>query len=466
MENLKLWRSFLLIITVSFCFFSCEDFVELETPNYKMTSKEVFEDDHTAQSALQGIYNELARASFSNGGNSSVTFLAGLSADNLENIRSTNKDRVEFAQNELTPGNTLNQHLWSSAYNIIYLTNSLLTGVVNSEKLSPEVQNRLEGEAKFVRAFTYFYLVNLYGDVPLILTTDFKANENVSRDSKEEVYTQIIEDLEAAVGLLGSEYYIGERTNVNTFTAMALLARVHLFLGNWNLAVDYSSQVINESGIYHLLEDPNEVFLAGSEEALWQISPAGRGNISTHTNEGNVFIIHPIFSFFATVKLDQEFVGVFEEHDLRLIDWIGYSTSMDAFFSNKYKIWNSSEQPIVEYSTVLRLAEQYFIRAEAYAAQGKVPGAIADLNEVRLRAGLEPIGENEIEANELFDLILEEKRKEFFAEWGHRWLDLKRTGKITDVLGENPSWQQTDVLYPIPASERKKNPQLTQNPGY
>ena len=118
---------------------------------------------------------------------------------------------------------------------------------------------------------------------------------------------------------------------------------------------------------------------------------------------------------------------------------------------------------------VLRLPEQYLIRAEARIHQGNLNGAMADINVIRKRAGLELLSSNtvDIKADALMNIVLEERRKEFFTEWGHRWLDLKRTRRSEAILSPgNPSWENTDVLYPIPQQERIKNSNLSQNPGY
>ena len=64
------------------------------------------------------------------------------------------------------------------------------------------------------------------------------------------------------------------------------------------------------------------------------------------------------------------------------------------------------------------------------------------------------------------DEIMEQRKKEFFTEWGHRWLDLKRTDRYENIWEDNPLWEDTDLHYPIPTEERIKNPNLTQNPGY
>ncbi|WP_034893820.1 RagB/SusD family nutrient uptake outer membrane protein [Gillisia sp. Hel_I_29] len=458
-----------MIIFLAASLISCEDFVEVETPNDKLIRTQVFEDDATAKSAMVGIYNQLRSAAFSNGSRSSVTLLSGLSADNIRNINTTNFTRMEFEQNELLPNNPNNLDIWSSAYNMIYMTNSLLEGLVDADKISDELRTHMEGEARFIRAFTYFYLVNLYGDVPLVLTTDYSENELVSRNTETEVYEQVLYDLNESTNLLSTDYYNGERTIVNKYAATALLARVYLYLEDYEKAEELSSTVILANSTYEILDNLDDVFLANSKEAIWQISPIGSGGQVSHTNEGNLFIIDPIFSFLASIQLQDEFVKSFNDQDRRFTDWIGYHPGKDAFFAYKYKIRNSNEFPIKEYSMVLRLAEQYLIRAEARAKQGMISEAIEDIDIIRGRAGLDLLADINptITHEQLLNEILEERRKELFAEWGHRWLDLKRTGKAGEVLGENnPLWENTDVLYPIPSEERMKNPNLSQNNGY
>ena len=115
---------------------------------------------------------------------------------------------------------------------------------------------------------------------------------------------------------------------------------------------------------------------------------------------------------------------------------------------------------------VLRLSEQYLIRSEARARLEKYSEASIDINAIRHRAGLSDTTAGSIDE---FILIVEkERQKELFTEWGHRWFDLKRLLRADAVLqpvkGEN--WQETDKLYPIPASELLSNPNLTQNDGY
>ncbi|MGY5849556.1 RagB/SusD family nutrient uptake outer membrane protein [Salegentibacter sp. F14] len=458
------------LIIVTFLFCSCEDFLEVEAPSHKIVSETVFDRDETAISAMTGIYNQLFRASFYGGiRETSVNVFAGLSADELKAIRPNDLTLLEFYQNNIQPDNTGNLSIWSSAYNIIYMTNSLLEGVNASDNLSAELSNSLIGEAKFVRAFTYFNLINLYGGVPLVLTTDYRENAQMPREETAVIYNQVFEDLYNALELLGEEYREGERTRVNRYAVAALLARVNLYQENWSQAESYSSEVISQNGQYQIIEDLNQVFLANSKEAIWQISPiGGSGGILTNTNEGSIFIFNPNFPNLTKLALTPDLVAVFQDEDKRFINWVGYNEPTGNFYAWKYKDRQSFNN-ITEYSMVLRLAEQYLIRSEARAKQGDLAGAIADLNYIRQRAGLMPVEDldMEIQVEAFIDLLEKERRRELFTEWGHRWMDLKRTGRAVSVLDSKPSgFENTDTLFPIPAEERIKNSNLDQNPGY
>lgn len=466
---MKLYRIkpivFLVMITAICC--SCEDFVEVDAPNNKMVREVVFQNDATAQSAMTGIYNQLFLSAFANGQRNSVTVLAGLSGGLITNIYDSNIERLQFEQYDLQPDNSGNLNIWSSAYNIIYMANSLLEGLENSNALTAGLQTRLQGEASFIRAFAYFYLVNLYGEVPLLLTTDYSKNQRAERTPTADLYQQIIEDLTLAEELLATDYQEGERTQVNSLAASALLARVYLYLEDWQNATLYSSKVI-EAPTYSLLEDLDQVFLANSNEAIWQISPSGGGNFTSHTNEGNLFIIDPVFSFLAGLELQEDFPLLFEEEDQRKIHWIGYNDDLEAFFPYKYKIRSSSDFPIEEYSMVMRLAEQYLIRSEASAQLGHLSEALEDLDRIRERAGLPLLSTTNpnLDQTAILRAIAEERERELFAEWGHRWLDVKRTGKANEVFAENPFWEPTAIWYPIPSEERMRNTNLSQNEGY
>ena len=99
--------------------------------------------------------------------------------------------------------------------------------------------------------------------------------------------------------------------------------------------------------------------------------------------------------------------------------------------------------------------------------QGKLSGsssAVSDINVIRRRAGLADT--EALSQAEVLLAIEEERKKELFVEWGHRWLDLKRTQRANLILASKPNWSPTDLLFPIPESELLNNPNLIQNPGY
>lgn len=460
----------LVLMVVWMTLMSCEEFVEVDSPNHKIVTESVFADDATAISAVTGIYNELFNAAFSSGFSSSITVLAGLSSDIFQMRNNTDNRYGPFNLNQIspieTPDATANYNLWSSAYNIIYMTNNILEGLENSTSVSEDTRIILTGKVLFIRAFTYFYLTNLYGDVPLVLSTDYRENSRIERTNIHKVYDRIENDLELALKLLlGLEDYTdSQRTDVNYYVVLAFSARVNLFLENWEKAEKYSTEVIDQVSRYEILEDLEEVFLSNSKEAIWQLSPVGRGNILSHTWDGYIFRGNNSSPF----KLSGDFVASLENSDKRLSHWVGYNASKDFFHPHKYKDRNSMNH-ITEYSMVLRLAEQYLIRAEARAQQGKLLEGVRDLDIIRQRANIELIADTNpgMGKEDLISRIMVERKKELFTEWGHRWLDLKRTNKASVILGPiKPQWQDTDILYPIPGEERMKNPSLSQNNGY
>jgi len=221
----------------------CENFIELETPEHLMTRETLFASDESARSAMNGIYNEMINVALTNGGPQSVTYLSGLSGGVLS-MESTTDAPTQFEQHAILPDNTSNLSLWSGAYNLVYMVNTVLEGVENSNTLSVDIGNAIVGEAKFIRAFAYFYLMNLYGDVPLLLGTDYETNRLKSRDSFSVVQEQVNQDLQDAIDLLPEAYPDGDRTRVTRYAAIALLARLHLYAENWEQADTFHQRIL------------------------------------------------------------------------------------------------------------------------------------------------------------------------------------------------------------------------------
>ena len=195
------------------------------------------------------------------------------------------------------------------------------------------------------------------------------------------------------------------------------------------------------------------------------------GSGALHTREANFFIIEEQVSSLTPVCLSPQLVELFDHTDERKQKWVGSFTGTEDtfYYPYKYKVKYSTTGDATEYSMLLRLAEQYLIRAEARAKMGEVNGAVADLDQIRTRAGLTSIASlnPSITPQALTDSIAKERRRELFTEWGHRWLDLKRWGTADEVLAPQKTlWLVADQLYPIPEQELINNPNLTQNPGY
>jgi hypothetical protein len=164
--------------------------------------------------------------------------------------------------------------------------------------------------------------------------------------------------------------------------------------------------------------------------------------------------------------ISNSLLNSFEPDDNRKVKWISSNLVDGQSYSFPYKYKQGIDaSDRGEYDMVLRLAEQYLIRAEARAEQGESDGALSDVNIIRNRAGLSGLINSDKDS--MLVSITHERQCELFAEWGHRWMDLKRTGQIDAVLGaEKPAWKNTSALLPIPLVELGKNPKLYQNPGY
>jgi hypothetical protein len=443
---------------------SCKKFVEIDPPKTATVSEVVFSNDGSAISAIRGIYSEMSFGGIASGSFFSVTLTGGLLSDEFIGYQTGLND---FYTNSLTANNVgVTSDAWNQTYKFIYYSNSMIEGLANSSGVTAAVKKQLEGEAKFLRAFCHFYLVNLFGDIPLITTTDYRINSIASRTPKDLVYQQIISDLIDAQNMLASDYSWSnnERVRVNKWAATALLARAYLYTGEWMKAETQASAVINNSGLYSLPSDLNTVFLKNSNETIWQLMQVNPGY---NTNEAGYFIPASAMSPPEFVSLTSQLFNDFEAGDQRKAKWVGSITvGLNIYyFPYKYKIRDFG-QPLTEYSMVFRLAEQYLIRAEARTQQNNIVGAQSDVNTIRSRAGLS--NTTAIDKPSLLTAIEKEKRIEFFAEWGHRWFDLKRWNKADAVLGpiKTPNWQTTDVLYPIPQTELSNDPNLIQNPGY
>ncbi|HLS10866.1 MAG TPA: RagB/SusD family nutrient uptake outer membrane protein [Flavobacteriaceae bacterium] len=457
-------KRILLFLLLPVILMSCDEFLEIEPNTSELDTELVFQNDNTAIAALEGVFHQLQENGFASGNIQSVTFIGNILADDAIDYNNTD-ERYDFYTNSLRADNGTNYNIWSSAYKQLYNVNALLEGITDNVDLSETTRNRIKGETKFIRAYIYYYLVHLYDEVPLVLSTDYHVNKSLPRTFISEIYTQIQKDLEEALVYLPEDYVHseGEHIRPTKYAAYTLLARLALWKENYTQAVNYASEVIT-SGKYELLT-LDEVFKANSRESIWQLIPVVP---NTGANEGNLFILenNPNAPYNRSSQtFTEDFLSIWDADDLRYQNWIGVYTEGDEnyYYPFKYKIKNGGDSE--EYSMVMRFAELYLIRAEAYAKSGSPQLALDDLNAIRNRAGLANWTMADI--SDIEQAVLDERRRELFSEWGHRWLDLRRFEKIDEVLGQKkPTWKPHAKLLPIPEQDILRNPFLTQNPGY
>ncbi|MFA4870201.1 MAG: RagB/SusD family nutrient uptake outer membrane protein [Pedobacter sp.] len=461
----------------------CRKLIAIDPPLDTVTTVEVFSTDALATSAMAGVYTLMANGNgnfpqptsgFSMG---LTTILGGLSSDELFLSSGNSGNQMYlYNTNRISALNSgASTTLWTSAYKIIYGSNSVIEGIAASTApaLHNNVRTELTAQAKFVRAFCYFYLTNFFGDVPMVLTVDFNKTRNLRRMPQQEVYQQIIKDLIDAQAALPPDYSAGqgERVIPNKWAATLLLARAYLYIGDYINAAAQATAVISHTALFGLETDLNRVFLIDSREAVWQLKQTNESSaVKNATTEGYGFNLPSPYS------LTNQLLSGFDAEDQRKLAWVGSSVISGSTrnYPHKYKIGSKNGeayQPPLEYYMILRLAEAYLIRAEATAngALGGIATAISDLNIIRNRADLDDLNED-LSQQQVIAAVAKEKQIEFFSEWGHRWFDLKRTGKAGAVLSAIPLKQpwpgNYQLLYPIPVAEIIIDPFLTQNPDY
>ncbi len=465
------WNT-ILTISVLVSATACKKFVAIDAPRNEVITEIVFQSDAAAIATVLGLYSRMNVTSLSltNGGLSVYT---GLSSDEIYNIGASTTYDPYLTNGLLSTTVTIRNRFWEAAYERIFHANSIIEGLSTSSNVSEKVKKQLLGETLLVRATHYFYLVNLFGDVPLVLSSDYRVTATLPRSAASNIYDQIITDLIEAQELMATEYLSTNNsiTNVrirpNKYAAIALLSRIYLYQKKWEKAEATASLLIGNEDQYALTTNLANVFLpTNNKEVIWQVIPVAA---NANTAEGNLFIpasgtTRPNFAFTPSL------LNAFEAEDRRKSNWTSVATvsGIPYTYPFKYKV-RTGGSPYTEYNIILRLAEQYLIRAEARAQQNNLTGpesAETDINTIRSRAGLPYISATTLE--DVLLAIERERQVELFCEWGHRWLDLKRTGRVDEILSvvKGTDWQTTDQLYPIPFNDITNNPFLSQNPGY
>lgn len=475
--------------------YSCRKLVEADQPTQYVTSAATFESADGATSAVYGMYDQmkiLVVAGRSRGYD--LPKLSAYYADEYT-LTTTAESFQELYQNAAGSNSAAVAVFWNNLYQAVYRANAVLEGIEKQGKNIPDtLQKQFQGEAQFVRAWAYFALVNMYGDVPLLLTTDYTTNSVPSRAPQAEVYQQIVSDLVSAKEGVGA-YYLNaenrpvttERVRANKDVVTAFLARVYLYMGEWQKAEAMASEVLAKTATYSLNSNLTAAFDNNSPENILQVfEPQYYA-----TNQYDLTIANPS-STSSTLRpgyISDSVMNKFEAGDKRRTDWIGTRTSgaNTWYYPKKYKNIFPSTTAGQEYVATMRVAELYLIRAEARILQNQVATGIADLNTLRARARAAattdvpdplPALLPTLSQNEAMLALEQEWTREMFME-GHRWFNLKRWKGINDpatsradelmpsiAAAKGGTWEPYKKLFAIPRTELEFNRNLEQNPGH
>jgi starch-binding outer membrane protein, SusD/RagB family len=399
-----------------------------------------------AQLALGGAYDALQyTAMYSR----ELVVWPELWADNLDFTGTFTTD-AEVANNNIFPDNVSVRDAWHGSYRGINRVNNVLAGLETITDATEAQRRQIRGEALFLRALNYSNLVRYFGGVPIVTEpTAGVGEQNLRpRSTAAEVWALVESDLIESAQLLTETRRNGRATRG---AANALLARVSLEMGKWEQARDRATAVI-DSDVYSLVPEYGTLFTnKNSAESIFEVQYS--------INDSNALA----FWFFPQALGGRRGIApsaglnaAYEAGDERRAATIG--TSGGARYGVKYFRVASNDDNVI----VLRLAEMYLARAEANARLGAPAATVrADIDEVRERAGLDPLPTTVTGTEALIDAILAERRVEFALE-GHRFFDLRRNLRAQSVLDIGPN----QLLFPIPQSEIDVNPNLQQNPGY
>lgn len=444
----------------------CDSTLDIDSPADKLTVETLYSNAEAISAAHAGLYANtfLSRNVFYN----YIPTYVSMFSDDMK-YRQTSY--AEYYANLYTENTSIIANIWQYLYQFIYNSNLFMENVENNAVLS-DVQRRIYvGDALVFRSLAYFYLTNFYGDVPLILSTSNAENATMPRSAQSTIYAQIEKDLLTAAELLNSD---GNRGVVyfSTDACYALLARVYTYTEQWDKAIEYANKLIPEadggSGTKYQLEEIAKVYKSSSKEAIFSANIegySGSGTYVGYTREGNIFVPSAnTVNYQLTSSIVDLLLATPDDQRNQWID-----NRKGVYFPYKYKNratpTNSDDY---EYQSWFRLTEDYLIRAEALAHQGNLEKAVEDINKIRNRAGLSDLDATVMSQNDVLDAVLEERHKEFFCEMGHRFFDLRRTGKIDEVLGacDWKQWEHFRQWLPIPKTEILNNINLTQNDGY
>lgn len=442
------------ITLLSIALASCEKILD-QKPQTEVSDEGVISDKKTSLSALYGIYNNLQTG-----------YVSTLNAFNLagDNIISFATPTILVRDRSIDDDGGAP---FSSYYVTINRANFIIKRVpgVQDAQFTDKERNQIIGEAYFLRALSYFDLARFFGGVQIVTAPSERidTHKGVKRSTLAQTYAQVLADLDQAEKLITD---VADRSRVNLYAVYALKARYYLYQQNWTLAEEYASKSISNTATFELVK-PFSSFYTGrlTKESIFELiyttddaSTYWRSWLSTKDDGGNQ-------TYTTSPALLNALLNPAQGGSRKNI--VKAATSPAGF----YAVQLYGKKDGTSSLFILRLAEQYLIRAEARVKKTSpdLAAAANDLRAVQNRAEVSPLFELSpgTTAEQLIQAIENERRLELAFE-GHRFSDIIRTGKAATVFGSvNPKLKESyQWVFPIPQTSIDKDPGLDQNPLY
>ncbi len=476
---------------------SCSDFLDRE-PLDQLTTSKFYNSPEEANLATISMYSAIQNVNWYG----KSWMITEIPSDNTTS-GGNDPDFSPIDNFTMSADNVPNAEFWSEHFKLVSMANQVIANIPGV-KMDAKIKQSYVAEARFLRAFSYFDLVRIYGAVPIIkevptIATDLK----VKRDKVEDVYNLIREDLEFAIINLPSTRTAADMGRATNIAAKALLGKVALTTKDYDKAQVLYRDII-ASKQFRLMDDFGQNFYKetsdNNAESIFQVQYVGCGNVGTGNalqaffapwgqgitgnsdGWGSQIPTSPAVDNPGTTLKD-----IYAKEDLRRYHTFmspgdiypqinpekgGYKypaagSSRAGISIKKYVIGGG---PDVCFMTspqnvhVIRYADVLLGLAEAATAKNgglsTTPDVLESYNAVRKRAGLLP------EAVVSIEKVFEERRREFAFE-NQRWFDLLRTGNVQKTMQlHGKQMQLFNVLFPIPSQELAINSNLTQNPGY
>jgi hypothetical protein len=483
---------FLSTILATLFLASCDDFLDIEPSSQSIavdnsgTDSVYFKSAEEVEAALAGAYADFKNEYWQldhmvNGDAQSDDAYAG----------GDNPDNFQIDEYKLVATNRNVSRDWAYLYSTIGKCNTVLNNLdaVTDPALTSARKEEIRGEAAFIRAYMYFQLVQLWGDVPLQLqevkTISAELLDEIypiifpARSPQSEVYAQIIADLETA--LTRVRVTAPDKGYATVGAVNAMLAKVYATQvpQDYNKVLQYCDAVI--AGPYSLLPGYDQLWSNANEnsaESIYEINYSGGaadGNWGTNIFRGLDWKKFNLPSNDLVAAFDEEGDAIRKNASIIFLDVTGKWSDVhwpqtNYPFINK---WRNFQEGSDQNYIFIRLADILLLKAEALNELGDQAGAIEIVNQIRARVNLAPTTAT---SQADLRLAIEKERRLELAFEGHRWYDLKRTGRAIEVMnnetidqnGNNYGYQLTPerLYWPIPQAELDKNSKLVQNEGY